>query len=210
MLATVLLDLGGVLTPDPWQSILLTPGAGLVDSLGLDRARVEEVGELLWPKYSLAPHPEDLYWAEFGELLGADLPPVEISRASAATIAGNPGFRPATAALDDAGVRWGFVSDNAPFWYERQLRCLGAEGTVREDMEFLSFRYGAAKTSTRPDLFELAAAQLDPGRTLVVDDRARNLDRAAAAGFTTDRYALGDDPAGSGLLALVTRHIEIR
>ena len=33
----VLIDLGGVLTVDPWESLVLTPRTGLADRLHLDR-----------------------------------------------------------------------------------------------------------------------------------------------------------------------------
>jgi FMN phosphatase YigB (HAD superfamily) len=209
MLRGVLFDLGGVLTPDPWQTILLTAGRGLVDSLGLDRSLVEQAGDALWPKYSRAPHSEDEYWTEFAAAIGTDIPRQAVEEIKDALIVGNPTFRSALADLETAGVRWGVISDNTQFWYAGQLRRLGIQGRVTEDLEFLSFRHGLSKTGTEPSLFDLAAAVLDPSLTLVVDDREKNIDAATATGFVAEHYAMRDDEDGSMLLDLLRRRVGI-
>jgi FMN phosphatase YigB (HAD superfamily) len=199
-LATVLFDLGGVLTSDPWQSILLTPGDGLVDQLRLSRPEVENAAAALWPKYSLARHEETEYWAELGDVLGVTFDLEQVARAEVSTVRGNPQLPAVLSVLRGRGTAWGTVSDNTPFWHALQCELLDVRTA---DHEFLSFAHGAAKVGTTPDLFQLAAAVLDPAATLVVDDRDHNLAAAAAAGFRVAKYEMSADRRGSGLLDLI-------
>ncbi len=85
---TVLLDLGGVLTADPWQAILLTPRLGIADRLGLDRAAVNMAGEVLWARYSLVPDEEQQYWSDFRREVGREVPAEVVRKAEFETVWG--------------------------------------------------------------------------------------------------------------------------
>jgi FMN phosphatase YigB (HAD superfamily) len=186
----VLFDLGGVLTSDPWQSLLLTPGAGIADQLGLDRYEVERVGELLWSRYSLDVHPEDDYWRAFAECLSTKIPASVVERAELETLRTNTSASATFEMLDQKRVPWGYVTDNTSFWLPKQIRQLDGRVPVGPDLAYYSFDRGLSKTSTPTGLFELAAASLDPRTTLVVDDREKNIDRASLVGFRTLQYSM--------------------
>lgn len=204
-LDVVLFDLGGVLTSDPWQSILLTPGRGIADRCALNRTEVEAAADRLWPRYSLERHSEAEYWEDLGALLGVRIPPDAVREAKQDTVIRNEQVHPALAVLGSHGVAWGVISDNTAFWYDMQVAILGIRESLDPRLEFLSFEYGLSKNATTPTLFEAAAKGLGGSSALVIDDRPENLVSARSAGFEARSYSLPDDPRGSGLVALLER-----
>jgi FMN phosphatase YigB (HAD superfamily) len=185
----VLFDIGGVLTVDPWQALLLTPGRGVADRLRLDREAVERVGDLLWPRYSLEPTAEAEYWDDVQRALGVEIGADVVRAAEADTLIADPSAGAALKSLDKREIRWTFISDNTSFWYSKQLGLLG--GQPPSWPAYLSFERGVSKTSQAVGLFELAASELDPEMTTVVDDRAHNLARAVSCGFRAVSYSMG-------------------
>lgn len=200
---TVLFDMGGVLTSDPWQSLLLTPGDGLVDRVHLNRADVEQAAAKLWPKYSLGKHGETEYWTELGDTLSVHFDPDLIEQAESTTVQVNQHLAEVLTILRDRGVAWGTISDNTQFWYAKQLRWLHVGAEAPPAYQFLSFDLGAAKIGTIPDLFHLAAGAVNPTATLIVDDRDHNLHAASIAGFLTTKYELASDDSGAGLVTAI-------
>ncbi|GLX93444.1 hypothetical protein [Herbidospora sp. NBRC 101105] len=193
LIDTVLFDVGGVLTVDPWQALWLTGGDGLADRLGLDHERVDAIGERLWPDYSLRVRDEADYWRDFGRALGREIPAEVVAAAEHSTLRSDPAAGRAVGLLAGHGVTVGFISDNTSFWFPKQMRLIGEVAEIRPDHVFLSYLLGVSKQTPGTGLFELAARTLDPSRTLVVDDRAHNIGRAASAGFRTRFHALGGD-----------------
>jgi FMN phosphatase YigB (HAD superfamily) len=188
----VLLDIGGVLTSDPWQSIVLTPGRGLADLLGIERAAAEATGKTLWPKYSLSVHDEGEYWNEFARSVGCAIPAGLVRSVELKNLEVNSSAKYALVELDERSIPWGFITDNTAFWYRKQLGFLGLSDRRDASLDFPSFECGVAKSSNGRNLFEVAAAAIDPARTLIVDDRLHNIDRASQAGFVTLRYSMHD------------------
>jgi len=201
-LTTVLLDLGGVLTPDPWQALLLAPGRGLVDRLGLDRAAVVAAADELWQYHARHRTTEEDWWAGLAARAGRPIPPAAVDRAERELLGLLPGARDALDALAGAGVPWGLVTNTTDFWYARQRALLGlAPGEPA--WAFVSSVEGCEK-GDRPGLFERAARVVDPAATLVVDDRPDNLARAAEVGFGTERHP---GVPGVPLLATLRRRV---
>ncbi|WP_066375155.1 hypothetical protein [Herbidospora mongoliensis] len=190
---TVLFDVGGVLTVDPWQALWLTPGDGIADRLGLDHDQVDRVGEDLWPQYSLRAREEADYWRDFGAALGRDIPADVVTAAEGSTLRTDPAASRVVSLLVSRQISVGFISDNTSFWFPKQMSLLGEVVRTWPTHRYLSYLLGVSKQSTGTGLYEIAARSLDPSRTLVVDDRAHNIDRAASAGFQTRFYTLGGD-----------------
>lgn len=186
----VLFDMGGVLTPDPWQSIMLTADVGLKDRLGLDSERTDRAAGVLFDKYAVLPDAtrED-YWRDFGRALGIEFPLETISELEREKIRPNPDLPEAFDDLARKRVRIGVVSDNTSFWFPIQAKVTGVENVAEEQLLFLSFRLRARKND-RPGLFEAAASVVDPERTLVIDDREENLSRASENGFKVLHFTL--------------------
>jgi HAD superfamily hydrolase (TIGR01509 family) len=198
-ISTVLLDIGGVLYVDPWQSVLLSPGAsgtGLADQLDLDHRDVARAAEELWPSFATRHTEEHEYWRQLGDRLShvtgrkVEFPPDLVASASDRLLHPLPqawlilaGVRSVLAAAGGRDI--GVITDNTTFWYARQYEELQLEQIVTtSDFVFVSAELGQRKPD-HPGLYGLAAESgfFDPRTTLVVDDRQRNLDHARSFGF---------------------------
>jgi FMN phosphatase YigB (HAD superfamily) len=182
----LLLDLGGVLTPDPWQTILLTPGKGVSDRLGIPRQEAAEAAEQLWPDFSLRERVEQDWWRSLADLLGVQAPASLVREVERELLVPLPG---AVQAVRTLARTWaiGIISDNTSFWFEKQRRMLPFED-VESGLEFLSFREGIAKSTAPTSLFDLAAASLAGSGALVIDDRPGHCERARAAGLRAMQF----------------------
>lgn len=189
-IGTVLFDLGGVLTPDPWQTLVLTPGRGLADRLGIDRGRAAAAAQRLWNRYVVQAHADEReYWRELGDAIGMSIPDRLVSALDSELLRPNREADALLASLAERHVRVGVVSDNTTFWYEKQARLIGLDRFVDSSLLFLSFRLGVTKGDV-PGLFEIAAASVDPDVALVVDDREECVRRARMLGFEARHYSL--------------------
>ncbi|MFB9590390.1 hypothetical protein [Streptomyces racemochromogenes] len=186
----VLFDLGNVLFCDPWETLLLTPGAGLADRMGLDHALVAAAARRLWDRYSLVEADEHAYWGELGRALDVVIDPARVAQAEAELLRPGPHARPMLASAAAGSRAVGIVSNNTSFWYAKQARVLGLDRYVDPSLVFLSCRLGVSKGTAGRGLLELAAERADPARSLVVEDRRTHVERAAAVGFEAVRFCL--------------------
>lgn len=179
---TILFDLGGVLFPDPWETVVLTPGTGIADRLGLDRARAQAAGPALWPHFSRTIDTEAAWWTAFGEQVGRPIPPETVAAVSHDLIAPFPAGLRLVAEARTSGRRIGVITDNTAFWYPIQARAIAIADWADPGLCYASHERGVGK---KDGLFEIAAIETDPARTLVVDDRDHNIARAMSCGFRT-------------------------
>lgn len=200
--AVVLLDIGGVLTPDPWETILLTREVGLVDRLGLDRELARQAGERLFRTFAVRADAEEAaYWGELGSALGLELPPAVVAATEAALLTPNPQVEATLRELASRGIGVGSISNTTSFWFPKQAALTGLDRVADEQLLFLSFRYGVTKEDV-PGLFDIARRTVEPRDTLVVDDREEQARQAAVAGFRVLRYGL---ESGRALLREIER-----
>lgn len=183
--ATVLFDLGGVLFPDPWETVVLTPGVGVADRLRLDRERAAAAGSALWPRFSRRAETEEAWWEAFEREVGVAIPRDLVARVSTSLLVPLPAGLGLLATARASGCRLGVITDNTAFWFPRQARALDLDAWAEPDLRYVSSERGVGK---RDGLFEMAASEVDPRATLVVDDRDHNLERARACGFRTLRF----------------------
>jgi FMN phosphatase YigB (HAD superfamily) len=182
----VLLDLGGVLTVDPWESLLLTAEVGGCARLGIEPAVLEPLAVSLWPRFATTHREEAQYWSELEGLLG-------LTPGALGDLVGdleellrpNPRADEVLSAASEHPL--GLVSDNTSFFFPRQDRLLGLGGLADPTLTFLSHEVGLSK-SARPGLFEHVSADLsargyDLGQVLVVDNRVKHVEHAASLGF---------------------------
>jgi FMN phosphatase YigB (HAD superfamily) len=201
----VLLDLGGVLTVDPWQALLLTPQRGLVDRLLLDRETVIGVADEMWEFHARHWTDETSYWREMSARIDTAIPAAAVAEAEAELLVTLPDAGDALDFLSAARMPWGLITNNTAFWFEKQVALLGLS-VNRLEWTFTSFAEGCQKEDA-VGLFDLAAERLDPAATLVVDDRTANLERARAAGFVAEQFIEG---IGSSLPELLQREVTRR
>ncbi|MFD0308281.1 HAD family hydrolase [Streptomyces sp. NPDC127119] len=195
--AVILFDLGNVLFSDPWESLLLTPGAGLGDRLGLDRSAVLAAGRHCWRTFSVREADEAEYWSELSRQLGCDIPAQLVKELEEELLLANPAAGALLAAASADGVRpVGIASNNTSFWYAKQADRLRLDRWIDPGLVFLSSGLGVSKSTPGRGLLEIAAEHVRPSATLFVEDRGANLARARGLGFRTVEYAFKDESAG--------------
>jgi len=194
---TILFDIGGVLTPDPWETILLTPHTGAAALLGVPANAAQTAGESLWAPVVCDPDAlEGDWWRALSAVLG--LPPIPRAwweQVTARLLVPAPGATALLRAAHGAGVRIGIVSNNTAFWYPRQVQALSLGAVTDPGQISLSH---ADRVDKGHGLFDVAvarlsAAGLEPGRALMVEDRAGGAALARAAGLRAYLHA----PLGS-------------
>ncbi|MFJ2259381.1 HAD family hydrolase [Streptomyces sp. NPDC087844] len=188
--AVILFDLGNVLCSDPWESLLLTPGTGLGDRLGLDRSAVLEAGRRCWRTFSVREAEEPEYWHELSRQLSCDIPAQLVKELEEELLVANPAAGALLAAASADGDRpVGIASNNTSFWYAKQAERLGLDRWIDPGLVFLSCGLGISKSTPGRGLLEIAAEHVRPSSTLFVEDREANLARARALRFRTVKYA---------------------
>ena len=185
----LMLDVGGVLFGDPWETLLLTPGTGLAARLGVDPAAADRAGHALWPRYAYRPRPAAAYWADLSAALGVRIRPDLVAELEATLLRPSPDAAALLRLAAHRYTRIGLISDNTAFWYPWQAAELRLDDLLDPELVFLSYLYGTAK-SDRPGLYDVAAGRVRAARALVIDDRPHNLERAGARGFRTACYAM--------------------
>jgi FMN phosphatase YigB (HAD superfamily) len=183
-----LLDMGNVLADDYWETLVLSPGTGLADVLGVDRQVARRAGVGLWRRYCLETADEDCWWADLASALEVEISRDLVERLHL-QVRANPRAADILSSWTEAGLRLGIISDNTSFWYPRQAALVGLEAFIEPDLVFLSFEHGTTK-SDDPGLLDVAARFVDPTRTVVVDDRQHNIDGARRRGYHALRYAM--------------------
>jgi FMN phosphatase YigB (HAD superfamily) len=189
---TVLLDVGGVLYVDPWETLLLTPDVGLADRLGIPTGTAETVARSLWVEFAVRAAGESEYWARFGSAAGATVDLDLVAEVSDLLLRPTPEAQRWLAAAD--GLRIGVATDNTSFWFARQRDDLGLDAVLSPELTFTSFDVGRRKQD-RPGLLDVAAEVCTPSRTAFVDDREHNRARARALGFRVVEAPAPTEPA---------------
>jgi FMN phosphatase YigB (HAD superfamily) len=199
---TVLFDIGGVLASDYWETLLLTPRAGLADRLSQPRDVVEAAGSQVWEEFATREATEAEYWQRLADVLGHPVDLQVVAEVEHRLVRGNPTARGLVEELRGRGVRVGVVSNNTSFWWPKQLRLAGVDELVDGELLFLSCRFGCTKADAPRGLLDVAAEHVRPGTALLVDDREENVDLARDRGFAAVRYDFERDRWPAELTAI--------
>jgi FMN phosphatase YigB (HAD superfamily) len=179
--AWLLLDIGGVLFPDPWETLICTPKVGLADRLS--RPELLDAAGSLWWEFSLEKRSEEDYWTALENSADCRIPLELVQEVSEELL--HP-FPWAENLLNIQTARVAIISDNTSFWFDIQSKALHLDRYP----QFLSFERGASKLTRPIGLFEMAARETESGSTgLVIDDREHNVERALSAGLQARWFA---------------------
>lgn len=177
----VLFDIGGVLTPDPYETIVrrLAPSADLSNTRGV------------WEKYAVLPRSDEAnFWNEIGDALDTQLELDEITRVQHEIVVPNPEAAPTFEYLQARGVKIGVLSNNTAFFYPYQAALVGLEHVADPGLCFLSHQQ---KMTKRSGLIGYAAGKAGIENTLFIDDRDDNIQRARLIGLRAIPYVAGRD-----------------
>lgn len=189
-ITNVLFDIGGVLTPDPWEALILDDEHGIHKGAGTEAELAQKLTDV-WDKYSHMPesHEED-FWQEASNALSLDIDQEAINEVKDKVIVADPEAADTLDYLQQEGVNVGIISNNTAFFWPVQRDALGLEDRgIDPSLVFLSHEAGRDKGD---GLFEKAAQIVDPQETLVVDDRQSNIDHAEFLGYQTMAYSIKD------------------
>jgi len=169
----LLLDLGGVLVPDPWELLVeeLFGGSSAARGAALD----------VWEDVARASGTQEEYWRSFAARLGVPVDPVAVAAATQRVLVPYAWSEELLATVTVRFEAVGLISNTTAFWFEHYAGRLPVDA-LDSSMLFLSFRVGRLKED-RPGLFEYAASRLDPATVIVIDDREENVRRARATGL---------------------------
>lgn len=183
----ILFDLGGVLTPDPWEAILLDEEHGLHKTAGTEAEIANKLSKV-WNKYSHMPEVrEQDFWRETSDALGLDIDQEAVDEIKNQVILPDPESAQTFDYLKQEGKAVGIISNNTAFFWPVQRAVLELENhAVDPSLVFLSHKAGKDKSD---GLFEQAAQIVDPKETLVIDDRQPNIDYADFLGYQTLLYS---------------------
>jgi FMN phosphatase YigB (HAD superfamily) len=186
----VLFDIGGVLTPDPWETILLDEEHGLHKDAGAEVELAEKLTDV-WSKYSHMPEAQEGdFWQEASVALGLEIDQEAVNEVTGKVVVADPQAVETFDFLQQQGVGVGIISNNTAFFWPVQRDALGLEDQdIDPSLIFLSHEEGRDKGG---GLFETAAQVVDPKETLIIDDRQSNIDYAKFLGYQTMSYSTKD------------------
>jgi FMN phosphatase YigB (HAD superfamily) len=198
IIRTVLFDVGGVLSHDGHETYLSHDTHGIARHLGLPRQEVSKRTAPVFRKYAVLPRADEAeFWRDLGRALDTTFSDTAIRTAKQHIKDLNREAGTVFSYLRDKDVKVGIISNSTPFFYPVIARQLSLTSYVHRELCFLSHHEGCLKSN---GLFEIAAAQVDPAQTFVIDDRPANVNYARKLGFKSAQYSL---ESGRSLLSLV-------
>jgi FMN phosphatase YigB (HAD superfamily) len=202
-ITTVLFDIGNVLSHDGHETYLTHELYGLARQLELPKDEVNVKVNHVFRKYAVKEHAsETTFWDEIGDALDLKLSPEAIAEVKQNVDVTNPEAIAAFELLREQGIKIGIISNSTAVFYGPQTEPLLLDKYADPGLLFLSHKEGVLKSD---GLFEIAAANVDPKSTCIVEDRAKNIAYAQKLGFNTMQYSL---ERGESLLAIVESIVE--
>ena len=199
----VLLDVGGVLLPTPWELLEdFEAGHGWPRGTFAWRGPIDPANDPLWRSVEAGELTSrgyfDLRAAEISRLLGRSLSWPEVTRVMFDTPAGlavRPGGRALVGQARAAGLRTGLLTSKLVAFLSREVV---ARSDLLSSFDVLldESETGLAKPDPRAYDQAAAAMGLDPAGIVFVDDDPANVAGATAAGMAGVHFDI-TDPAGS-------------
>jgi len=199
----VLLDVGGVLLPTPWELLEdFEAGHGWPRGTFAWRGPIDPANDPLWRSVEVGELTSGEYFdrraAEISRLLGRSLSWPEVTRVMFDTPAGlavRPGGRALVGQARAAGLRTGLLTSKLVAFLSREVV---ARSDLLSSFDVLldESETGLAKPDPRAYDQAAAAMGLDPAGIVFVDDDPANVAGATAAGMAGVHFDI-TDPAGS-------------
>ena len=187
--AAVVFDVGGVLAHNMWEPMF----DDLAREHGLDPAKVQGAGRLLWETFAYVPETpantwremERRYWELFLRMFKVPLTVEALIALTDRYVVPMQGMRPILERLHARGTRMVICSNNNEIWWPRQAKALELDRFFTPQTIILSSRVGAPKESPRLEMFRaaVAAAGVPAANCFFTDDRQPIVDCARAFGI---------------------------
>ena len=186
----MIFDVGGVLAHNMWEPMF----DDLAREHGLDPAKVQEAGRLLWETFAYVPETpantwrdmERRYWELFLRMFKVPLTVDALIARTDRYVVPMQGMRPILERLHARGTRMVICSNNNEIWWPRQAKALRA-GSLFHPGKPSSCRPGWARRRRVPrlEMFRaaVAAAGVPAANCFFTDDRQPIVDCARAFGI---------------------------
>lgn len=194
MIKALIFDVGGVLTEDVWENMLLHGEEALAPTLGLNLGRVTEVAKSLWTEFAHRSVTdvanwrmlEVEYWTSFTKELSIPQPPQYFIDRTDKFIKPLPGMIDLLAELARRNMSLAICSNNTEFWFARQMDKLNLSRFFEPGNVILSSRIGTSKASPKFEMFEAVVNSLAVDRQdcILIDDRLETVLRSIEFGVT--------------------------
>ncbi len=204
-ITSVLFDIGNVLTDDGHDTYLTHSEHGLLRPAGpIDAADALALTAPTFRKYAVQSTSQEAdFWRDINTALRTRFTPQEIAKAKRSSRAINPETLLVFKILKQRGITIGVISNSLSFLYQELSKELLLDDYADKSLCFLSHQTGVLKSN---GLFELAAHQLQPECTLIIEDRNKNVTYARSLGFTVVEYSFS---SGALLSEAVTNGLKI-
>ena len=189
----VIFDIGGVLAPDVWETILLHPKTGLAKKYRIDHSLAERTGRLLWNRFGLikASSKHDVnsieieYWQTLRSQLNIKETVDELILLADRAIYAYPGMKNILKDVFRSGAQIIICSNNTTFWFEKQSKALSLSEYVSEEHMIISWRVGCFKSASGGLMFKkvINTLNVEKSESLFFDDRDDNVRLATKMGI---------------------------
>jgi FMN phosphatase YigB (HAD superfamily) len=169
---------------------MFSQDVGIADRYQLDHKALEATCRELWHDFSIRPSSEDEYWEQFQTRTGVRPTRDEIASAER-NIWIHPDLGEAFEHCASRNVTIAVLSDNTQFWFAKQREWAPELQRVAHEDLFLSNLFGCSKWNADHSTMHALAARHEPGTTVFIEDRARNINVAKERGFRTIHYTAG-------------------
>lgn len=186
-------DIGGVLAWDIWENVYLDPVKGLAVELDLDPKEIHQFGLGLWEEvaYRSAHSKAEIlameasFWGRFMERFSPETPLQYFFDKADEFVRPVKGMLEIVRELYDRKFELGICSNNSEFFHKRLVAKLDLYRYFDPAKEILSSKIGASKTSPNYEMFIALEKALETPKekTLFIDDRPANVERAIEYGF---------------------------
>jgi len=193
MIKAVIFDIGGVLSYDVWENVLLDPCTWIAVEYNLDRERVFKLAHDLLPLYLFRSSQSDgdwidhekEYWEHFIAEFKLKLTTDYFIEKSERYYRAINGMGELIQSLKTRGIGLGICSNNTEFWFRRQFSKLDLFSHFAAESVILSCRIGVAKTSPGFEMFRAAtnSLNLDKSECIFIDDRVDNVEYSLRFGM---------------------------
>jgi len=194
---SVVIDIGGVIFPDIWETIFLHPEEGIIKYANIEKSLKENKLKYLWDKYAIfAPVNNDWkkteidYWTEIKEILNIDLSVDLLINKSIEVI--KP-YKNVEDVIIKRIINYNetvVCSNQSSFWFERQLLVSDVLKVIPRDKMVLSFECGMTKEEKPYEMFNIAEKKCNNKgiNILYIDDREINIEHAKKYGFEANKF----------------------
>jgi len=216
MAQALVFDIGGVLTQDIWENLLLDEKKGVAAILKLDRQRVCKVAQRLWDKFAHRSTDETHDWKELElEYWNLFIEEFQLECSADYFISLTEEFvQPITGMIElledlksRSNVQLAICSNNTEFWFQRQMERLHLHRFFHPNNIILSSRIGISKSSSSFQMFKAVvnALEIDRNNCIFIDDRQNSVLQAVAFGMVGILFPSHSEQGASYLSVLLQK-----